>query len=74
MASKKKFELLTPVWQNGSEQMPAGTVVTFDKDEPTGIFVDRVKELTEPGAAVEVASPDVDKTPEAVPTPPSPKK
>lgn len=53
----KKFELLGPVWQNAEEQLPAGAILTFEDDEPTGIFVGRVRELVEAGDAIEVASP-----------------
>lgn len=53
----KKFELLGPVWQNGSEQLEAGAILSFEDDEPTGIFVGRVKELVDAGDAIEVASP-----------------
>lgn len=53
----KKFELLGPVWQNAEEQLAAGTVLTFEDDEPTGIFVGRVRELVEAGEAIEVATP-----------------
>lgn len=74
--TKKKFELLVPVWQNASEQLPAGSILTFEDDEPTGIFIDRVKELVAGGEPIEVASPkkggkatDVDP-----PAPPAPKK
>lgn len=53
----KKFELLGPVWQNATEQLAAGTILTFENDEPTGIFIDRVKELVSGDTVVEVASP-----------------
>lgn len=56
--AKKKFELLSAVWQTPTEKLDAGTVVTFDDNEPTGIFVGRVRELTNSDAVVEVASPD----------------
>lgn len=75
---KKEFELTVAVWQNASEQLPAGTVVVFDDDEPTGIFVGRVKELTARGKTIEVASPSVGEGLEetaadaVVPTPPAP--
>jgi len=55
--AKKKFELTSPVWQNAAEQIPAGTVVTFDDNEPAGIFIGRVRELNSAGEALEVASP-----------------
>lgn len=73
---KKEFELTMAVWQNASEQLPAGTVVTFEDDEPTGIFVGRVKELTARGKAIEVASPSEgdDSDEAAPPAPPAPKK
>lgn len=75
----KKFELLGPVWQNASEQLAAGTVLTFEDDEPTGIFVGRVKELVDQGEPIEVASPKkggkAAPEPEAEPpAPPAPKK
>lgn len=86
MATKsKKFELTHAVWMNSVEQLAVGTAVTFPDDEPTGIFIGRVKELTGGGEAIEVASP---KTPgtdgselmpaetssEAAPVPAPPKK
>jgi hypothetical protein len=58
MASKKKFELTSAIWQTPTDKLDAGTVVTFEDDEPTGIFINRVRELTDSGAVVEVASPD----------------
>lgn len=58
----KKFELTTPVWQSPTDRLEAGTVVSFENDEPTGIFIDRVKELVETDKVVEVASPNVEKT------------
>lgn len=72
----KKFELLGPVWQNASEQLPAGTILTFEDDEPTGIFVGRVKELVSGGEAIEVASPKKGSKGAEVdpPAPPAPKK
>jgi len=72
----KKFELLGAVWQNATEQLPAGTVLTFEDDEPSGIFVGRVRELVEAGEAIEVASPKKGaKAAEAEPpAPPAPKK
>lgn len=66
----KKFELLGPVWQNAEEQLPAGAILTFEDDEPTGIFVGRVRELVDAGEAIEVASPK--KTAKA--PPPAPKQ
>jgi hypothetical protein len=45
------------VWQNASEQLAAGTILTFEDDKPTGIFVGRVRELVDGGEAIEVASP-----------------
>lgn len=53
----KKFELTHAVWMNATEQLAAGTTVTFPDDEPTGIFIGRVKELTAGGDAIEVATP-----------------
>lgn len=74
--TKKKFELLVPIWQNASEQLPAGSILTFEDDEPTGIFIDRVKELVAGGEPIEVASPK--KTGKSAevdpPAPPAPKK
>lgn len=55
--STKKYELLQSVWVSGSEQLAAGTTVTFPENEPTGIFIGRVRELTSGGEAIEVASP-----------------
>lgn len=55
--AKKKFELLSAVWQTPTEKLEAGTVVTFDDNEPTGIFIGRVRELASGGNAIEVASP-----------------
>lgn len=55
--AKKEFELLQAVWVSGSEQLSAGSTVTFPDDEPTGIFIGRVRELTSGGNAIEVASP-----------------
>ena len=57
--AKKKFELTQAVWTSGSEQLPLGATVTFPDDEPTGIFIGRVRELTAGGDAIEVASPKV---------------
>jgi hypothetical protein len=78
-AAKKKFALTQAVWVNGSEQLPIGTAVTFDNDEPTGIFIGRVEELTDAGAAIDVSTPAEEKSDatlakeaEAVPTPPAP--
>lgn len=68
--AKQKFELLQAVWTSGTEQLAAGTTVTFENDEPTGIFIGRVKELTSGGDAIEVASPAPAAEPE--PTPPAP--
>lgn len=55
--AKKKFELLSAVWQTPTEKLEAGTVVTFDDNEPTGIFIGRVRELASGSNAIEVASP-----------------
>jgi len=55
--AKKKFELTHAVWVNATEQLPVGEIVTFPDNEPTGIFIGRVKELTHGGEAIEVASP-----------------
>ena len=55
--STKKYELLQAVWLSGSEQLPVGTAVTFPDNEPTGIFIGRVRELTAGGDAIEVATP-----------------
>lgn len=55
--STKKYELLQAVWVSGSEQLAAGSTVTFPENEPTGIFIGRVRELTSGGDAIEVASP-----------------
>lgn len=86
-AAKKKFELLGAVWQNATEQLEAGSILTFENDEPTGIFVGRVRELVEGGKVIEVASPaaaeeqapeaepEAPAEPEAAPpAPPAPKK
>lgn len=85
-AAKKKFELLGAVWQNATEQLEAGSILTFENDEPTGIFVGRVRELVEGGKVIEVASPAAaEEAPEAEPeapaepetappAPPAPKK
>ena len=53
----KKFELTHAVWMNSVEQLAVGTAVTFPNDEPTGIFIGRVRELTSGGEAIEVATP-----------------
>lgn len=53
----KKFVLTASVWNNATEQLKEGQVVTFDDDEPTGIYVGRVRELTTGEDAIEVASP-----------------
>lgn len=63
----KKFELTQAVWTSGTEQLAAGTTVTFPGDEPTGIFIGRVRELTDGGDALEVASPKKGKN---LPAPP----
>ena len=55
--AKKKFELTSAIWQTPTAKLDAGTVVTFENDEPTGIFIDRVRELNTAGEAIEVASP-----------------
>ena len=39
---KSQFILTSPVWK-GSEKLPAGTVVTFDGDEPVGVYRGRCK-------------------------------
>lgn len=65
----KNFELLSAVWVNAIEQLPAGKVVTFEKDEPTGIFIGRVRELTEAGEALEIAAPPPAPAPEPEPAP-----
>lgn len=65
----KKFELLSAVWVNGTEQLAAGKVVTFEKDEPTGIFIDRVRELVDAGDALEVNT-SVEDAPASPPAPP----
>lgn len=66
----KKFELTQAVWMNSTEQLAVGTAVTFPDDEPTGIFVGRVKELTQAGDAMEIASPTPASEPEPAPAPP----
>lgn len=66
----KKFELTHAVWVNAAEQLAIGTAVTFPGDEPTGIFIGRVKELTQAGDALEIASPAPAAEPEPAPAPP----
>lgn len=62
MASKKKYELTSAVWVNGSEQLPVGTPITFDSDEPEGIFIGRVQEITGSGEAINVSTPAAEKS------------
>lgn len=62
-----KFELISPVWQNAEERLAAGTVVTFEDDEPTGIFIGRVRELQDTDNVIEVATPKKAKNPPAPP-------
>ena len=59
MAKQKKFELTHAVCMTSVGQPAVGTAVTFPNDEPTGIFIGRVKELTSGGEAIEVASPKI---------------
>lgn len=63
-AKKKQFVLTGSVWNSATEVLKEGQVVTFDNNEPTGVFVGRVRELTDTENAIEVASPsksDIDK-------------
>lgn len=66
MASKKKYELTSAVWVNGSEQLPVGTPITFDGDEPEGIFIGRVQEITGSGDAINVSTPAAEKSEAAI--------
>lgn len=56
-AKKKQFVLTGAVWNSATEQLKEGQVVTFEDNEPTGVFIGRVRELTESENAIEVASP-----------------
>lgn len=57
MAKKKQFVLTGSVWNSATEVLKEGQVVTFDNNEPTGVFVGRVRELTDTEDSIEVASP-----------------
>lgn len=56
-AKQKQFVLTGAVWNSATEQLKEGQVVTFDGNEPTGVFIGRVRELTDGENAIEVASP-----------------
>lgn len=45
-----QFALTAPVWR-GSERLPVGTIVTFENDEPAGVYKGRCKPV---GTAVAV--------------------
>lgn len=53
----KKFVLTGSIWNSATEQLKEGQVVTFEDDEPTGVFIGRVRELVAGDDAIEVASP-----------------
>lgn len=53
-----QFALTSPIWL-GSERLPKGHVVTFENDEPTGVYKGRCKplsgEIAAPAASPELA-------------------
>lgn len=57
MAKQKQFVLTGSIWNSATEQLKEGQVVTFEDNEPTGVFIGRVRELVASDDAIEVASP-----------------
>lgn len=52
--TREQFVLTHPVWA-GEKQLKVGTIITFEGDEPTGVYKGRCKPV---GEAVSVEAPD----------------